>query len=95
MTIPLEDNLHYISGGRQARSEEKAAVNTAESTMLMLLEGFGEEGLWLSVQAGQRILPMKSPMACTQDLQDCSLTRSAPRRDAYVKGKLELDPQRI
>lgn len=49
MTIPLEDNLNYISGGRQPLREEKAAVNAAEYTRLMLLEGSGEEGLWLPV----------------------------------------------
>ncbi len=54
MTIPWEDNLHYISGGRQPLREEKAAVNAMEYTRLMLLEGFGKEGLWLPVQAAQR-----------------------------------------
>lgn len=61
MTIPSVDNLHYISGGRQAFGEEKAAVNAAEYTMLMLLEGFGEEGLWLPVQAAQRTSHQKYP----------------------------------
>lgn len=54
MTIPWEDNLHYISGGRQPLKEEEAAVNAAEYTRLMLLEGLGEEGLWLPVQAARR-----------------------------------------
>lgn len=61
MTIPSEDNLHYISGGRQALGEEKAAVNAAEYTMLMLLEGFWEEGLWLPVQAAQQTSHQKYP----------------------------------
>lgn len=53
MTIPWEDNLHYISRGRQPLREEKAAVNAYDCTRLMLLEGFGEEGLWLPMQAAQ------------------------------------------
>lgn len=53
MTIPWEDNLHYISGGRQPLGEEKAAVNAAEYTRLILLEGFKKEGLRLPVQAAQ------------------------------------------
>lgn len=61
MTIPSEDNLHYVSGGRQALGEEKLAVSAAEYTMLMLLEGFGEEGLWLPVQAAQRTSHQKYP----------------------------------
>lgn len=54
MTIPLEDNLHYISRGRHPFREEKAAVNATEYTRMMLLEGFGKEGLWLPVQAARR-----------------------------------------
>lgn len=86
MTIPWEDNLHYISGGTQPLWEEKAAVNAAEYTRLMLLEGFGEEGLWLPVQAGQRT---SHEIAYIQDCSP-SLTWSAPLRDTFVTEKLKL-----
>lgn len=44
MTIPSEDNLHYISGWRQPLKEEKATVNATEYTKLKLLEGLERKG---------------------------------------------------
>lgn len=72
MTIPSEGNRHYIG-------EEKAAVNAAKFTRLVLLEAFEEEGLWLPVLAAQ-CTSHEIAHGRSQDLQDCSLTRSAPLR---------------
>lgn len=57
MTIPWEDNLHYIRGGRQPLGEEKAAVNATEYTRLILLEGFKKEGLRASCAGSPAYFP--------------------------------------
>lgn len=95
MTIPCEDNLHYISGRRQPLGEEKAAVNATEYTRLILLAGFKEEGLWLPVLAIQHTSHEIAHGIHTRHsrLQPYSLTRSAPCRDAFVIEKLELCPE--
>lgn len=70
MTMPLEDNLHYVTGGREGTSQS-CPVYQAD-----VARG-GIEGIGGMGRVGWGCLPMKAPMTRTQDRDP---TRSTPRR---------------